>query len=95
MGIERYIPYGRENAVTRSQLRRITGLPDRTLRKAIQTARIEGIPILNDQSGRGYYISDNIDEIARQYHQNEHRAKAILVQQKHLRKRLKEVGRPV
>ena len=37
--IERYIPYGRANAVTRTQLMIRTGLPDRKVRREIEKAR--------------------------------------------------------
>ena len=90
-----HIPFGRENAVSRDYLSMLLGVTDREMRKAIRQARNEGHIIINDQNGRGYYQSDDLDHIARQYRQNQHRALSILVQQKHLRKRLKEAGREV
>lgn len=86
------IPKGRENAITRENLRTITGLNDRTLRQEIEDARSKGALIFNEQDGNGYYTSDEISDIARQYRQNENRAMSILVQQKYLRRRLKEAG---
>lgn len=52
-----YINVGSENAVDRSYLVSVTGLPDRYVRRAIAKARRE-IPILNMQDGSGYFIPD-------------------------------------
>lgn len=87
-----YIPEGKENAVTRERLCAITGLPDRKLREEIEQARRRGAIIINAQDGAGYYQSEDIREIAKQYNMNERRALSILAQQKHLRKRLKAAG---
>jgi len=92
INIEDYIPHGRENAVTRLQLRQATGLNDRWVRKHIQTARQRGVIIANEQNGAGYYQTDDIEEIAAQFRQNRSRAMTILTQQKHLRRRLKAAG---
>lgn len=90
--IERFIPEGRENAVTRQQLCIATGLPDRTVRECIEQARRRGVIIINKQDGAGYYRTDDPAEIKRQYRQNDRRAKSILAQQKHLRRRPKASG---
>lgn len=55
MNIVDYIPYGHEHAVTRKQLRRMTGKGDRAVREMIFAARRE-TPILNLQDGKGYFI---------------------------------------
>ena len=89
------IPYGRDNAVSRAYLSAFFNAPDRVIRKAIQQARTEGYIIINDSTGNGYYRTNDIDQIARQYRTNRSRAMAILVQQKHLRRLLKEAGREV
>jgi len=93
MNIERYIPTGRENAITRPNLCRASGLNDRAMRIEIEEARNRGVIIINNQDGRGYYQTDDIREIENQYKQNDSRAMAILVQQKHLRQRLIQAGR--
>lgn len=90
--ITEYIPEGKENAVTREHLCAVTGLPDRKVREQIENARRKGSIIINAQDGAGYYISEELKDIARQYQQNERRALSILAQQKHLRKRLKAAG---
>lgn len=84
-----YIGTGRESAITRAELCRITGLPDRAVRRQIEQARLDGHIIINDGSGVGYYLSDDPEELAAQYRRNEGRARAILAQQKHLRRQLR------
>lgn len=95
MGIETYIPFGRENAITRTELRRITGKSDRKIREEIEQARRRGCIICNDQSGTGYFQTDDLDEISRQYWQNKNRAMSLLAQQKYARQKLKAAGRKV
>lgn len=95
MGIQDLIPFGRENAVTRQALCTRTGLSDRKVREQIEQARRDGCIIINNQDGKGYYRTDNLDEIERQYRQNKRRALSVLSQQKHLRLRLKAAGRQV
>ena len=65
MNIIDFIPFGKENAITREQLRMITGMPDRKMRDLISEAREEW-PILNLQTGDGYYMpkEDRLSEIA-------------------------------
>ena len=55
MDIATVIPYGMENAVTRTELQHITGYSDRKVRDLIETAQCSGIPILNLQNGKGYF----------------------------------------
>lgn len=91
MDIMTYIGVGRESAITRKELVRLTNLPDRAVREQIEVARRNGELIVNAGDGAGYYISENIDELTRQYRMNESRAMSILVQQKFLRRRIKEL----
>ena len=49
-----YIPFGRENAITRRRLCHLTGLKDRDVRGQIQK-EAEKDPILSRSDGRGYY----------------------------------------
>ena len=92
MDIVKYIPRGKENAVTRMALRLVTGLSDRKVRQEIEEARAEGAIICNDQDGKGYYLPENNDEIYRMYKQDRHRALSILRRQKTMRKTLKDAG---
>lgn len=90
MNITDFIGVGRENAVDRFQLMERTGLPDRRVRKLIQEARDRGEIILNAQDGRGYYLSNDVGELKRQYRTNRRRALSVLRQQKYLRRKIKE-----
>lgn len=92
MDIMTFIPKGKENAIGRNELVYQLCLPDRTVRKLIQEARDRGEVILNDQDGRGYYTSDDLDELERQYRANQNRAMSILRQQKYLRRKMKETA---
>lgn len=71
-----YIKVGHRNAVSRKDLRLLTGFGDRKVRSDIQRLRAT-LPIIN--SGAGYYIPDSEDPIdkteARRYLLTE-RAKA-------------------
>ena len=95
MHIEEYIPFGHENAISRKTLSMLLKMPDRQVRREIQRARDRGAIIINTQDGRGYYVTDNVDEIAKQYRQNRRRALSVLRQQKYLRQILKAAGREV
>ena len=91
MDIMTFIPRGRENAISRQELVYQLNLPDRTVRRMIAEARDRGELILNDQSGAGYYTSDDIGELERQYNTNRSRALAILRQQKYIQRRVWEL----
>lgn len=86
------IPEGRENAVTREYLCSMTGLSDREVRKTIEGLRNDGFFICNDGDGWGYYISNDINQLTRQYRNDTARAMAILRRRKHIRTYLKERG---
>ena len=91
MRVTDYIGVGRQNAVTRAQLVERMRMPDRKVRNLIEEARREGALIVNAQDGAGYYISEDLAELNRQYHTNHSRAMSILVQQKYLRRKIKEL----
>lgn len=89
-----YIPFGHENAISRRDLARITGLNDRHMRECIMRERRE-TPILNMQDGSGYFRPDMNDSgdraLLRAYKkQEESRAKAILWALKAARQALEE-----
>lgn len=54
MNILEYIPTGRENAISRRELRKRTRLTDRENRRLIQRARRD-TPIITRDNGGGYY----------------------------------------
>lgn len=89
------IPFGRRNAVTRSDLAAKLGMTDRQMRKAVEDARNEGLIILCECNGRGYYQSDDLNEIYHQYKQDTNRAMSILKRRQTMRRLLKEAGRSV
>lgn len=79
--IEEYIPFGKNNAISRKTLCSITGLSDRRIRDEIADARRYHV-ILNMQDGAGYYRPDPSDpieklEIERFVHQETSRMKSI------------------
>lgn len=57
MSIIDYIPKGKENKISRESLVLCTGLPDRSVRRLISTARAEGHAIVGDPNG-GYYMAE-------------------------------------
>ena len=77
MNIEEFIPEGRENAISRADLHRITGLPDRTIRADIKRANLRLEPqnraILSSSAARGYWISDDRLEMEAYLRESEHR----------------------
>lgn len=86
-----HIGIGKANAVTREELTQRLSLTDRKIRNMIEDARREGALIINAGDGTGYYLSDNLEDLKRQLKMNHNRAMSILVQQKHLRRRIKEL----
>ncbi len=63
MNILDYIPYGRDNAVSRQALAALTGLEDRMIRKEINRLREKGEFILSSSHSVGYWRSDDPKEI--------------------------------
>lgn len=90
-GILRYLEIGSDRAKTREQLCKLSGMCDRAVRAEIEKLRNEGIIIINRQDGKGYYISEDPVEMEIQLRQNHARAMSILRQQRHLRKKIKEM----
>lgn len=91
MNILKYIGVGRDNAVTRGQLVARTGMSDRKVRQQIEDARQAGAIIINDGTGKGYFVSNDVSELKRQLATNRSRALSILAQQKHLKRRIREL----
>ena len=50
-----FLSHGRENAIPRRELEKLTGLDGRTVRLMIERERREGMPILADNA-TGYYL---------------------------------------
>lgn len=73
MEILNLIPYGKENAISRADLVRMTGVPDRTIRNAIKSLIRQGNTILSSSSAKGYWRSDDISEIEQFIRESDHR----------------------
>ena len=91
--ISALIPYGRRNAITREALAAAMHTTDRKMRKAVAEAKRQGVMICND--GEGYYQSDELGDLHRQYKRETARAMSILKARKPMRDVLKAAGRPV
>lgn len=91
MIISEFIPEGKENAVSRNQLCALTGLSDRDIRKHISQER-RYTPIINDQSGNGYYIplKKDVYDAKEALRQETSRAKSIFWSIKGLRDWIRE-----
>ena len=68
---------GRENAITRRDLERLTGLDGRSVRLLIERERRAGTPILADNAS-GYYLPASDDERAECVRSLRHRAREIM-----------------
>lgn len=73
-----FIPFGKENAISREELCRLTGMNDRAIREIISQLRREYC-ILNNQDGRGYYrpLVDETKYVQEYIRQETRRAKSI------------------
>ena len=87
------IPIGRRNAISREDLAAALHTTDRKMRKAVAEAKKQGLMICND--GDGYYQSDELSDLYRQYKRETARAMSILKARKPMRDVLKAAGRPV
>lgn len=90
--VEKYILRGRINARTRQQLCFLTGMSDRAVRQEIEDLRERGEFIITDEDGRGYYISEEIADVKRQYLRDMARISAISKRTKHLKRLLEDMG---
>ena len=86
------IGVGKKNAVTLLQLQWRTGENERAIRKEIARLREEGNLIINDQDGKGYFIATELEEIARQYHQDRSRFLSVAKRIKTERRILRDAG---
>lgn len=89
------IPYGKDKAISRTALAAKLGVDDRKARAYIELARRDGYQICNDQDSIGYYQSEDIADLERQYRRDMARALSIMARCKHTRKTLKAYGRKV
>ncbi len=71
-----HIPEGRKKAIKHDKLRKVTGLNDRMLRRAIEQLRAEYC-IINNQDGKGYYRATTQAEAERYLRQEKARIKSL------------------
>ena len=76
-GIADLLLPGRENAIPRRELEKLTGLDGRTVRLMIERERREGSPILADNA-TGYYLPATEHKRAARVYSMRHRAVEIL-----------------
>ena len=88
-----YLGHGKENATSRKALCSLLGLSDGRMRRVIAAARNQGHFICSLADGRGYYLSDDIEEIYRQYKEDIGRAKAILNRCRKAEELLRKAGK--
>lgn len=67
---------GEKARQTRGNLSIQLGLSDRKLRKLIEQAQFEGIPIVSLEKG-GYFLAENIKEVRRYIMRERHRQQSI------------------
>lgn len=77
MNILDFIPTGKENAISRQELMQRTGVGERLIRDAIKRQVENGVPILSSSGHKGYWYSEDIDEIEEFIRENDHRANAL------------------
>ena len=88
-----YIPFGKENAISRQQLERVTGVSDRDVREAISLARRNTV-ILNLSNGKGYFQpiqGEEDDLVVKYFKQEDSRLKRIGWSLLATRRRVKEI----
>ena len=79
-----------EKPISRHDLSKTLEISDRRARSWVQKAREEGMVICNTQDSSGYYLPSSVEDLKRQYRQNQNRAISILRQQKYIKRRLNE-----
>lgn len=88
-----HIPYGRDKAISRSNLRGIMGMCDRDMRNLIHQARSYGQIILS--TNKGYYTSNDTEDLKKQYWQEKSRIANTYKNIRYIRAILKERGEKV
>ena len=88
------IPFGMENAISRTELARLTCISDRKLRDLIKEANAdlirEGVAILSSSSVRGYWKTRDREEMKRYLAESNRRIRSIFENDEPIRKYLSE-----
>ena len=92
--LETIIGKGRERALTLQEIISITGMTSRAIRKEVGQLQESGLPIINLQDGKGYYIANSEDyqDIQRYIRQEESRGIKSLIRASAIRRYLKTNG---
>lgn len=77
MRIADFLNHGQANAIPMSHIKALTNLDSRVIRRMIFLERLEGIPILSDNS-TGYYLAENVLEKKQFVKSMKHRASEII-----------------
>ena len=76
------IPYGKENAISKSELVALTGLSERQIRREIKELNAEltkeGTAILSSSQYRGYWKSEDIAEMKAYIRESKHRQQMLM-----------------
>ncbi len=77
MSLIDYIPFGKQNAISREQLSLKAGMGDRQMRKEIERLREKGHVILSSSHSGGYWQSDDASEIGQYIAENRSRIRKL------------------
>lgn len=88
MNLLQYIPIGKQNAITRAELSKITGISDRAIRQQIKDYVSKGIPVLSSSRHKGYWIAENITEIEEYLNECDNRRNSLYITNMKLRQLL-------
>ena len=75
MDILQYIPHGKENAITSKELGKLLGIHERTAREEMKRLVRKGVPIMSSSHGKGYWLTDDWDEVGAFLKEHENRIK--------------------
>lgn len=94
MKITDFIPYGKENAISNSNLAIKSGTKKREARRFVHQARVNGEPICStsDERKGGYFMPTNKEEALIYYRQQRSRIKSAIAALNGVKKYLKERG---
>ena len=95
MDISKFIPYGRENAISRAELCVLTGFSDRAIRNHVEDAR----NVQNEKTGfilsssqcKGYWRSHDIGELEEFIREDENRKKSSAKRNDSIKKYIAEI----
>ncbi len=90
MDVIELIPYGRKNAVSQGDLATLCSTDKRTIRKAVECARRQGVPICSDNSG--YYFPEDAEEARHYVQMQKHRIRTAAIVLQPVEKYIREHG---